>query len=603
MLAMTAVHMGRVPITTAECPVPVVCNASAVSSGNPRQDPPATIVNASQSLRCGAATRNLHRAPIESSAATTPRSPVVVHGPKLSIAQTVPGKLNEKARTPRLASRNPDWSTAGIFPVVSLSCILMVYGSSAEKVVATLTREIDNVPPGTRLDSTRMLVKRFEVSASTISAALSLLSERGLVETRPGDGTYTLRPFTEAVPRETSWQNGLLEIPASRTRAGIHRKIDASGLSTALSIPGVEVTDLSSGYLHQSLQPLSLLQRAASRSARHPDAWKRGPLAGLVELRSWFAQEIGGDLSHSDVTICSGGQASLSILMQALSQPGDQILVEDLTYPGILAASRAASLHPVPIPMTPQGMNLEALEKVLIQTRARLVVVQPTAHNPTGITMPGECRDRLLALVRRHHAFLIEDDFARYLKHHDSPSLLPPLVRDDTSGAVIHIRSLTKAASSNLRIAAIVSRGDITQRIRETQAIHSMLIPTQQQLLALELVKSPSWKRHLLSLGRSLSQRRIAALAAIREYMPTVSVSHLPTAGYHLWMELPQPWQAADFAAASLAQRVLLSDGRLYSSADSSSRCVRISYVAAPTPTDLTSALRQLGSHVLVSST
>ena len=471
----------------------------------------------------------------------------------------------------------------------------MSNSSSAEKVAATLTRDIARFPAGTRLESNRALVKRFEVSATTISAALSLLSERGLVETRPGDGTYTRQPFTETTPRDTTWQSGLLEIPTSRTRAGVHRTIDATGLNTALGIPGTDVTDLSSGYLHPSLQPMSLLQRAASRSARHPDAWKRGPLVGLTELRSWFAQDIGGDLSHSDVTVCSGGQTALSILMQALSQPGDQIIVEDLTYPGTLAAGRAASLHPIPIPMTPCGMDLEALDATLSRTRARLVVIQPTAHNPIGITMPEEHRSALLDIVRTHRAFLIEDDFARYLRHHDSPPLLPPLVRDDNFGTVIHIRSLTKAASPNLRIAAIVSRGDITQRIRDAHAIHSMLIPTQQQLLALELVDSPSWKRHLATLGKNLAERRTAALAAIRDYLPAITVPYRPLAGYHLWLELPQPWQATDFAAAALTRGVALSDGRVYSSSPARSRFVRASYVAAPSAADISGALRRLG--------
>ncbi len=112
-LAMTAVHMGSTPITTAECPVPVVCNASAVSSGKPKQDPPATIISAGQSRRCGFFTRKMSSAPMESAAAITPRKPVVVHGPKLSIAQTVPGKLKEKARTPRLASKKPERSISG----------------------------------------------------------------------------------------------------------------------------------------------------------------------------------------------------------------------------------------------------------------------------------------------------------------------------------------------------------------------------------------------------------------------------------------------------------------------------------------------------------
>jgi hypothetical protein len=79
----------------------------------------------------------------------------------------------------------------------------------------------------------------------------------------------------------------------------------------------------------------------------------------------------------------------------------------------------------------------------------------------TGTVLSPQRRTAVLGIARAAGAFVVEDDFARRLAHADSPPLPLPLAADDPDGIVVHVRSLTKAASPSLRIGALSARGHL----------------------------------------------------------------------------------------------------------------------------------------------
>lgn len=472
----------------------------------------------------------------------------------------------------------------------------MHHSSSAAELAETLRHEFSGLAPGSRLPSNRQLVQRHHASASTVSAAIAELVATGAVETRPGTGSFTAR--TPALPpprRDTSWQEASLALSASLGPGlGATRRFHAPGLTGTLATFAPGVIDLNSGYLHPDLQPLATLKSALARTAKNPEAWARPPLDGLGPLRSWFAREIGGDLSQEDVLVCAGGQAALATILRALTQPGDPIVVEQPTYPGITAAAHVAGLRTIGVPLDGEGLQSDALDEALERTRARVVVVQPLAQNPTGVTTSTERRTRLLEITRDHGTFVIEDDYAHYLAHADAPPAPEPMVRSDPDGVVIHIRSLTKATSPNVRIAAVAARGPVIERLRHAFAIETMLVPAALQLTALETLTSRAWPKEQRILGEALAHRRTLAAHAVTVLLGVDSLTTAPRHGYHLWLRLPATTNAATFTQGALSLGVALTPGTNYTSDEGGARFVRLSYVAAPSAQDVTAGIEKL---------
>lgn len=457
--------------------------------------------------------------------------------------------------------------------------------------------EVEAMAPGARLPSQRELVRHFGASATTIAQALAQLSLRGLVETRPGSGTFRVDRSQERVG-DTSWQDAALELTEGlQERPGLARRFAGSALSQVLSYNSPDVIDLNGGYLHPTLQPSGLLAASLRRVSRRPEAWERPLAAGVPALRDWFAQDIGGGLSRHDILIAPGGQSALATTLRAVTGPGDAVVIEAPTYPGTIAAAQAASLRTVSAPLDREGIIPDHLDEALSRSSARVVVLQPLHQNPTGVTMSVRRQQEVLAVARQHNAFIIEDDFARHLTHKGPWAAPAPLIRGDIDGTVVHIRSLTKTTSPNLRVAAIAARGSVLGRLQAALTIDSLLVPAVLQHTALDVLTAPGWGRALATLQTELTHRRQAVVAAVVSAFGDDALPHQPQGGYHVWIALPEHRSGSELARAALAAGVALTPGENYYPHGNDQRPnVRISYVAAPTTGEVRTAIQRLGT-------
>ena len=148
-----------------------------------------------------------------------------------------------------------------------------------------------------------------------------------------------------------------------------------------------------------------------------------------------------------------------------------------------------------------EGLRPDALEEAAASGRARLLFVNPTAHNPTTATMSQGRREAIVALARRHDLTVIEDDVYGQL-----PAERPPPLAALAPERVIHISSASKSVAPGLRLGILASPAPLYQRLAEAQ--HDLFL-TCPPLLA-ELF------RHWLASGmadRLARQQRLEAAA------------------------------------------------------------------------------------------
>ncbi|MEU1200270.1 PLP-dependent aminotransferase family protein [Streptomyces sp. NPDC005813] len=465
--------------------------------------------------------------------------------------------------------------------------------SSVAELANQLRRELDRYSPGGKLPSSRALVERFRVSPVTVSRALAQLAAEGLVVTRPGAGAFRARPRAAVEPTgDTSWQEVALSADAAAEL--VPRTVDASGVLVSLDAPAPGVVEFNGGYLHPSLQPERAMGAALSRAGRRPGAWSRPPMEGLADLREWFARGIGGAITAAEVLVTAGGQSALTTALRALAPPGAPVLVESPTYPGMLAIARAAGLRPVPVPVDADGVKPALLADAFAATGARVFVCQPLFQNPTGAVLAPERRGEVVRIARDAGAFVVEDDFVRRLVHEDSGPLPRPMAAEDPDGVVVHVGSLTKATSPSFRVAALVARGPVLERLRAIQIVDSFFVPRPFQEAALELVGSPAWPRHLRSLSAELKARRDTMTAALRLRLPELALPHVPSGGYHLWLRLPDGMDEATLVAAALRSGVAVTPGRPYFSAEPPAAHLRLSFAAVANAEEIAEGVRRL---------
>lgn len=441
--------------------------------------------------------------------------------------------------------------------------------NSNARVTQHLRQLADGQPPGSRLPSVRALMAALRVSPVTVQQALDGLSREGVLDARPGQGTFVAaRPGGSAAPSDLGWQS--LALGPARA---------AGGLGSLCLVPSDQARALNVGYLPEELQPTALLAAASARALRRPGVWGRMPAEGLPALRAWFAAAVPGAFHPYEVTICPGTQAANAAAFRALAAPGDPVLVESPTYVGALAAAQAAGLRIVPVPTDGEGVRPDLLAEAFHRTGARVFYCQPTHANPTGAVLSASRRSRVLAATAEAGAFLIEDDWARDFTLDGDPP--PPLAPEDRDGHVIYVRSLTKCAAPGLRVGAICARGAALERLRAARLVDDFFVPGILQETALQLVSAPSWPRHLRALRTALRTRRDALAAALRRHLGPDCLPSLPTGGLHLWCALPDGVSDAEVEGRAAARGILVSAGRHWHPAEPAAPFLRLSFAAA----------------------
>jgi DNA-binding transcriptional MocR family regulator len=439
--------------------------------------------------------------------------------------------------------------------------------------------------PGDRLPSVRDLMRRHGAGPQTVQRAVRELARRGLVDARPGRGTFVAaRPARAPAAPDHAWQTVALGA----------RTLDAAALQELLRPPAAGVLVLSTGYLPDDLQPRGALGQALGRAARRPGAWGPAPAEGLAPLRALHAAWLGGGHTAEDIIVVAGGQGALTACLRGLAAPGDVLIVESPTYLGVLVAARAAGLVPVPVPSDERGIRPDLLADALAASGARVVYCQPTFANPHGAVLSPERRADVLAAVRAAGAFLIEDDPVRDLALDGARRPPPPLAHADPDGHVVHISSLTKVAAPGLRIGAIAVRGPARARLLAARVIEDFFVAGPLQEAAIELLGAPAWPRHLKRVCGALRERRDVLAAAVERQLGPGRVA-LPDGGMHLWVRLDAGEDDVALAERAFAAGVKVFPGRPSFPSEPPAPYVRLTFAAEP-PDRLAEGVRLLAA-------
>lgn len=461
---------------------------------------------------------------------------------------------------------------------------------SSGRIVADLRTWIARAAPGARMPSNRDLVARYGASPVTVQKAMRSLTALGLIETRPGVGTFVSALRTTR-PTDYGWQTAALRAPRSHLPT----------LASPMRHHAPDSLQLHAGYPDPHLLPVRLIRVALARAARTDAALTRPPAAGLPELAAWFAAELAevtpaglAGPTPRDVVVLPGSQSGLSSIFRALTGVGQPVLMESPTYWGAILAAAQAGVRVVPVPSGRSGPDPEVLGRAFVESGARVFYAQPTYANPTGAQWTTDRGRDVLDVVRRHGAFLVEDDWAHDFGIDTAPR---PLAALDDPGHVVYLRSLTKSVSPAVRVAAAVARGPVRDRILADRGAESMYVSGLLQAAALDVVTQPGWRTHLRRVRQQLQTRRDLLVRSLTEHAPDLHLDLVPPGGLNLWVRLPDAVDAHRLARDCEADGVIVAPGEEWFPAEASGPHLRLNF-SGPEPERFPDAARVIGRAV-----
>jgi DNA-binding transcriptional MocR family regulator len=220
------------------------------------------------------------------------------------------------------------------------------------------------------------------------------------------------------------------------------------------------------------------------------------------------------------------------------------------------------------------------LERLLERQSPKLVYCQPTAHNPTGLSMGASARQRLLDLAGRHRLPVVEDGFDGTLYYGDRPPA--PLKALDGSGLVVYIGTFSKILFPGLRLGWIVAAPELIERLEMAKDLADIHTSPILQAGVFHFCRQRLLDRHQARVLRESARRRNALLAALSRRMPPGVTWTEGQGGFSLLVTLPPDIDATALLERALAQGVAFTPGNAFYVDGGGEHALRLSFSAIP---------------------
>jgi DNA-binding transcriptional MocR family regulator len=375
------------------------------------------------------------------------------------------------------------------------------------------------LPPGTRLPTHRQLAAREGIALVTASRVYAELGAMGLVSGEQGRGTFV---------RE-------IALPAGQ---GIDQQSAAA-----------DAIDLNFNYPSLPGQA-DLLRRALRELATSGDLealLHYQPHRGRPQDRAAVARHLrlSGLAADADqVLIVNGSQHGLATTMMATVRAGDVVAVDALTYPGFKVLAHTLRLELAPLPVTPDGPDLDALEQLCAKRPVRAIYAMPTLQNPLGWVMDATARARLVEIARRFGLLIVEDASYAYLV--EQP---PPPVAALAPDITVYVSGVSKSVATGLRFGFVAAPAPLVPAIERAIRVTTWNTPALITAIACRWLDDGT-------VSRLEAEKRDDART--RQAIARLALAGLPLVGhpssYFVWLPLPEDARA-DRIAASLARR------------------------------------------------
>lgn len=370
--------------------------------------------------------------------------------------------------------------------------------------------------PGDRLPPQRSVAQDLGVDFSTVSRGYAEAVRRGDIESFVGRGTFVRLPEPSQDPGIGAEQPDPRRILEEDPMMNMPPEPDDPAL----------IARMAQGLSHVAANLVPLLRYQSVRGS-----------AADREIAGLWMQENGLDFAADRFAITPGAHASIYAILTLLSAPGQTVLCETLTYPGIRSIAARLGLRLVGVPGDCDGLRPEALERAIAEHQPAALYLNPTLQNPTTGTMTESRRQAIAAVLQKHDLQLIEDDAYCFVA-----SEAPPPIASHLPDLAWHVAGISKCFGAGLRLAytTVPQRAEMGRFSQALRSINVMASPLSLALLG-RWVEDGTAREIQAFVRRAAAERQAMAC----EILQGCCVTNAPEA-FNLWIELPRGTNRAE---------------------------------------------------------
>ena len=361
-----------------------------------------------------------------------------------------------------------------------------------------------------------------------------------------------------------------------------------------------EVVSLAGGMPNISGLPLDVVGGAINQLVLEhgPVAMQYGSGQGVPELREQITDVMrleGIEAHPDDVVVTVGSQQAVDLVTRIFCDPGDVVICEAPSYVGALGVFRAYQAEVVHAEMDAHGLVPEALEQAIAAVKRagrtiKFLYTIPNFHNPAGVTMSAERRQRVLEICRREGVLVLEDNPYGLLGFDREPLRA---MRADEADNVIYLGSFSKTFAPGFRVGWALAPHPVREKLVLAQESATLCPPQFSQMAVSAYLANHDWQGQIKQFREMYRERRDAMVGALDDLMPAGCSWNVPDGGFYVWLTLPPGIDAKAMLPRAVTARVAYVPGTAFFADGYGSGAMRLSF-CYPTAERIREGVRRL---------
>ncbi|MDI1340756.1 PLP-dependent aminotransferase family protein [Polaromonas sp.] len=320
-------------------------------------------------------------------------------------------------------------------------------------------------------------------------------------------------------------------------------------------------------------------------------ALQYGATEGYTPLREQLAAFMGSkdvSVAPDGLIVTTGSQQALDLLGKTMIDPGDKVIVEGPTFLATIQCFRLYGADLVSAPVDANGVDTDALEKLMAEHRPKFVYLIPTFGNPSGAMLSLERRKKVLALAVKYNTLIVEDDPYGDLYFNEAP---PPSILSlskDVPGSrelIAHCGSMSKVLSPGLRVGWMIGPAELLARATMCKQFSDAHTSTFAQATAAQYLKAGRMPATLARVRKVYGERAVAMGAALKRELGDAVEFTQPQGGLFFWARLTgaggKAKDAGEFAKKAIEQGVAFVPGAPFYAGNPDMATFRLSFATA----------------------
>lgn len=356
----------------------------------------------------------------------------------------------------------------------------------------------------------------------------------------------------------------------------------AGGSPDTAAFPCEEVKKISAEILSEN--PVSALVYGVSEGYE--------PLRKTVKEWLKRRENVGSD--DDVVIITAGGTQVMDITTRVLTSEGDTVICEEPSFIGSLNCFRSHGCKLAGVPIDEDGMNMEALERVIKENPgAKFIYTIPNFQNPGGTTMSLEKRKRMYELALQNDLVILEDN--PYGNLRVAGEDVPAVKSLDTEGIVFYAGSFSKILAPGIRVAYAVIPKKAAGAFTIGKQVSDVHTGVLNQMIVSRWFDEYDVNKHIENI-RKIYRRKLNLMCDCLDKYCGGFINYVrPQGGLFIWAKLPVDVDMLKYVNALLERKVAVVPGSAFMT-DDTAPCsyIRLNF-STPSDDDIVNGVKIMG--------